>query len=245
MPVDYKKGKIYKIECQETNRVYVGSTCQPTVAARLKGHVKCNKQYKQGSGGCVSSYSILDTGNYRCTLICNFPCESKDELTAHEATWIRKYRNDCDFVCVNVGIPGRTNKEWREDNKEAIKEKEKHYYEAHKESIKQRVGQYHKDNKETIKQKSKQYRKANKEALKQKSKQYREDNKEATKQQQKEYREANKEALKQKREDNKEANTQKKSVKQDCPCGSTYSQSDKSRHEKTKKHQAYLSTVGK
>ena len=234
MPVDYKKGKIYKIECQETNRVYVGSTCQPTVAARLKGHVKCNKQYKQGSGGCVSSYSILDTGNYRCTLICNFPCESKDELTAHEATWIRKYRNDCDCVCVNVGIPGRTNKEWREDNKEAIKEKDKQCYEAHKESIKQRVGQYHKDNKETIKQRKKQYR---------------EDHKEEQKQYQKEYRKANKEALKQKskqyNEANKEANKQKKSAKQVCPCGSTYSQSDKSRHEKTKKHQAYLSTLGK
>ena len=96
------------------------------------------------------------------------------------------------------------------------------------------MGQYHKDNKETIKQRKKQYR---------------EDHKEEQKQYQKEYRKANKEALKQKskqyNEANKEANKQKKSAKQVCPCGSTYSQSDKSRHKKTKKHQAYLSTLGK
>jgi hypothetical protein len=205
MPVDYKKGKIYKIECQETNRVYVGSTCQPTVAARLKGHVKCNKQYKQGSGGCVSSYSILDTGNYRCTLICNFPCESKDELTAHEATWIRKYQNDCDYVCVNKCIPGRT------------------------------LTQYYKDNKESIYQKVKQRREDNKEALIQYRKQYYELNKEACLQNNKQYNEDNKDAIKQKR-----------NVKHVCQCGGTYSQSHKSCHKKTKKHQAYLlSTLDK
>ena len=36
---DYKLGKIYKIECQITGEVYVGSTCEPTLARRLANHV--------------------------------------------------------------------------------------------------------------------------------------------------------------------------------------------------------------
>ena len=32
---DYSKGKIYKIVCNVTGLVYVGSTCEPTLARRL------------------------------------------------------------------------------------------------------------------------------------------------------------------------------------------------------------------
>jgi hypothetical protein len=148
MPVDYQKGKIYKIECLETNRVYIGSTCQPTVASRLKGHVKDNKKYKQGKSHYITSFDILDTGNYQCLLICNFPCNSKDELTAHEAIWIKKYMTDNDYVCVNKCMPGRTKKQWREDNKDSLNQKNKQYREDNKESINQKQKQYRDNNKD-------------------------------------------------------------------------------------------------
>ena len=77
-----------KLNAMKTNRVYVGSTCQPTVAHRPKSHVQDNKRHKLGKRACVTAHSILDTGDYRCTLICKFPCGSKDELTAHEAIWM-------------------------------------------------------------------------------------------------------------------------------------------------------------
>ena len=122
---DYKNGKIYKIECQETNRIYIGSTCQPTVAGRLRGHANMFRRYKKGLVTYVSSFSILETGNYKCLLVCNYPCNAKDELSSKEAEYIKQYKNDDMYECVNMCIPGRTDAEYRKDNAEKIKQDDK------------------------------------------------------------------------------------------------------------------------
>ena len=56
----------------------------------------------------------------RFFLIENYPCNSRDELTAREGQIIRKYKHDCE--CVNMFIAGRTGKEYKLDNKEQIKQ---------------------------------------------------------------------------------------------------------------------------
>ena len=43
--VNYTLSKIYKIECNVTGLVYVGSTCEPTLAKRLTKHVGNYKSY--------------------------------------------------------------------------------------------------------------------------------------------------------------------------------------------------------
>ena len=121
---DYKNGKIYKIECQETNRIYIGSTCQPTVAGRLRGHVQCFQGYKKGKYSYMSSFAILETGNYKCLLVCNYPCDTKDELIAKEAEYIRQYRNDDKYECVNKCMPGRTAKEFNREYRQTEKFKD-------------------------------------------------------------------------------------------------------------------------
>ena len=45
---DYQLGKIYKIECNVTGKVYIGSTCEPILARRLAGHIKSYKRYLNG-----------------------------------------------------------------------------------------------------------------------------------------------------------------------------------------------------
>jgi predicted GIY-YIG superfamily endonuclease len=35
----YQQGKIYKIVCNETGDIYIGSTIEPTLARRLAKHV--------------------------------------------------------------------------------------------------------------------------------------------------------------------------------------------------------------
>jgi len=163
---DYKKGKIYKIECQETNRIYIGSTCQPTVAGRLRGHVYQWRDYKKGKGHSkLTSFSILETGNYKCLLVCNYPCNTKDELTAKEAEYIRQYKNDDMYDCVNICIPDRTKKEYVQDNKEKIAEYKKQYIQDNKEKITEYKKQYVQDNKEKMAEYAKQYRLDNKEKL--------------------------------------------------------------------------------
>ena len=93
--IDYQQGKIYKIECNVTGKVYIGSTCEPILARRLAGHIKNYKRYLNGKSNYVSSFDVLQNGNYDIVLIESYPCNSKDELHARE----RYHTNNID--CVN------------------------------------------------------------------------------------------------------------------------------------------------
>jgi len=83
----------------------------------------------------------------------------------------------------------------------------------------------------------KKYYENNKEKYKENNKEYYENNKEKISEQQKEYRENNKEKIKEYYENNKE----KINEKYKCECGGKYIFQNKSRHEKSLKHQKYLS----
>ena len=91
-------------------------------------------------------------------------------------------------------------------------------------------GRTDKERKEYIKEYKKEYYQENKEKIKIKSKEYRAVNKES----QKEYRAVNKDKIKEQR--NKKVN---------CECGGKYTHAVKSRHLKSKKHQAYILNVEK
>jgi hypothetical protein len=163
---DYQLGKIYQIVCLTTNERYIGSTTQKTLAERLSGHNRNFKQWKNGKFNFVSSYPILERGNYQIELIETFPCNSKDELNAREGFHIRN------IECVNKRIAGRTDKEgmkaYREANKEAIAEKAKVYRETNKETIAKNL----KATKEKRLEKAKEYYEANKETIKERNKAY-------------------------------------------------------------------------
>lgn len=115
---NYALGKVYKIT--GGGLIYIGSTCEPTLARRLAGHVG---SYKQGKS--ISSSMIIETGQYEITLIELYPCSSKDELHSRERFHIEQN------VCVNKAMPGRGRKEslivavkkWRKNNPDAYKAK--------------------------------------------------------------------------------------------------------------------------
>jgi hypothetical protein len=69
-------------------------------------------------------------------LIENYPCESKKELEQREAWYIREN------PCVNQCIPGRTGKEWRDENRERLKPYHKEYRENHREKSKEYAREY-------------------------------------------------------------------------------------------------------
>ena len=94
--VNYKLGKIYRLECNETGLIYVGSTAEPTLAKRLTKHVGNYKHYLKGKARFCSSFNILANKNYVIILIEKYPCSSRDELVARE----RYYTNEID--CVNI-----------------------------------------------------------------------------------------------------------------------------------------------
>jgi len=97
--------------------------------------------------------------------------------------------------------------------------------------------------KEEKKQKIKEYREKNKEQLNQKYKEWCEKNAEKLKIQKKEWNENNKDKIKKIADKYRENNKERRTQKFDCECGGTYSYTDKARHKKTKKHQAYLSSI--
>ena len=126
---DYKNGKIYKIVCNITGKVYIGSTTQ-TLSRRLTGHRANYKCFEEGKPNVVTSYQVLEQGNYDIVLIENVSCESKEELHRRERHFIET------LVCVNKLIPTRTKKEFFEAYKEEINERKKAYQILHKEEIK-------------------------------------------------------------------------------------------------------------
>jgi len=136
-------------------------------------------------------------------------CNTKEELHARERYHIEKTE------CVNLMIPGRTNNEWYEDNKEIIAQYKKEYYEKNKEKLKQQMKKYQEENKELYAQTSKVYREKNKEKLALHGKEY--------------------------YEKNKDIISEKLKVKYTCECGSKLVKSSKANHQKTKKHQDFIS----
>ena len=99
--VNYQLGKIYKIVDNTNGNVYVGSTCEPTLARRLAKHVADYKRYLKTSKNYITSFIILENNDYEITLIELYACNSKDELHAREKYFIESLQ------CVNKILPIR------------------------------------------------------------------------------------------------------------------------------------------
>ena len=151
--LNYQLGKIYKIECNVTGKVYIGSTCEPTLARRLAGHITSYKRYLNGKYHYVTSFDVLQNGNYDIVLIESYPCNSKDELHARE----RYYTNNID--CVNK-VKGQGMY-----NELGIKEYKKQYHEKNKDIIHAQKKEYREKNKDKIIEKSKEYYEKNKDII--------------------------------------------------------------------------------
>ena len=133
--VNYSNGKIYKIEPiveHEEGDIYIGSTTKLYLSQRMDSHRSCYKQWKNGVQRYTSSHLLFEKyGIENCNifLIESVNANSKDELHAREKHYIKSLK------CVNKVIPSRTNKEYRNDNKEEIKIRDKKYREANLDKI--------------------------------------------------------------------------------------------------------------
>jgi hypothetical protein len=162
---DYQKAKIYRIISPSKNLIYYGSTTQ-TLSQRLTDHLKRKKYNK---GGQYTSYLVLDCEDYKIELVENYPCNNKEQLFKKEGEYIKANE------CVNKYVAGRTDKEWREDNREYLlnydRERSK---KRDKQKEKERKDTYRKNNPEKVKECQKKWNEKNKEKLKAKDKKYKE-----------------------------------------------------------------------
>ena len=145
--IDYSKGKIYKIVCNTTGLIYVGSTIQK-LCERLRGHRSHYKLYLKGKSRFYTSFDIIKNNNYEIILIENCPCNSKEELLREERKYIEK------IDCLNKIIPTRTHKEYHKEyyqnNKELLKNNAKRYYDNNTNNIKDKMKDYRELKKKTI-----------------------------------------------------------------------------------------------
>ena len=144
--VDYIKlrekldnAKIYQITDNTNNNIYIGSTCQ-SLKTRLSVHKSDYKRFLKGLYNNVKSFDVLKNGDYKIELLENCDIKTKQELLERERFYIEN--NDC----LNKNIPGRTDKEYKQYQKEYKKD----YYFNNKEKI----NDIHKEYRETNKDKA-------------------------------------------------------------------------------------------
>jgi hypothetical protein len=165
MPPNYQLSKIYKIESLSTGLIYIGSTVQP-LSKRMTGHRSNLIQFKKGNGNYMTALKVLECEDSEILLLEDFPCERKEQLLAREGEWVRKMN------CVNKNIPGRTLKQWQDENADKIKEQQRQYYNKNADKIKEQQKQYNCENANKRNEQRKLYRQKNADKLKERRKIY-------------------------------------------------------------------------
>lgn len=196
-------GKIYKIVSPNTDKIYIGSTTR-TLPQRMQKHM-CDLK-----SGLYSSKIILDAGNATIELIEVFNCDNRKQLHQREGYYMKQYEK----VCINKHIAGRTQHEYRNENKELVLSRAKKYRDTHKEQIAARDKQYRETQGDRLIEKKKQYRETHRYELNEKAKQYYQINK-------KKILEQNKENVK-------------------CECGFEVTKQHLKRHQTTSLHKRLI-----
>ena len=240
----YQSGKIYKIVCNKTNDVYIGSTIRD-LDARLKRHIS---DYERDAKRKCESYKIIKRGDYKIELVESYACNSRKELYQRETHWMNEIK------CINKCKSYRSEEEakqyyinWCNDNKERIKKNNKEYNEKNKERLKEYHRQNHIKNKDAICERVRKWQNEHKndEEYKQKRRQYREEHKEYNKNYHKAWRQENKDTIKEKNRLKylRTKHLRKPSIT--CICGGTHEDtpSKKERHDLTKKHIQYINSL--
>ncbi len=106
--VNYGNGKIYKLISNNSDKIYIGSTCQ-SLAKRKAKHKEDSIRYNNGKYHYVSSFELFNLGDVDVILLENYPCKNKEELHARERFYIEENLD----TCVNVKVPNRTKQEYR------------------------------------------------------------------------------------------------------------------------------------
>lgn len=120
----YQNSKIYKL-VSPSGLVYIGSTTS-RLSQRKSKHKNAFKRHLEHKQSFVTAFKLFeeDIDNIQIELIEMISCNTKKELLDREAYYIKT------ITCVNKSIPGRTQKQYLIDNRDAIREKKNKVHEC-------------------------------------------------------------------------------------------------------------------
>jgi hypothetical protein len=141
--IDYTKTIFYRIVCNDLNikDCYVGHTTNFT-KRKISHKSKCNKETDKVYNNYKYQF-IRDNGgwcNWSMIMIEEIQCENKLDAVRQERKFIEEYQ-----ATLNKVIPNRSDKEYREDNKNKINERAKEYNKNNKDKILNYRKQYNKE----------------------------------------------------------------------------------------------------
>lgn len=132
---DYSEGKIYLVKFKnDPLLVYVGSTKKSLNERFRKDKYRNTSLYKYIDENCDSNWN-----DWYIELYEDYPCLNRKELDRREGEIIFKFKNDSNYKCINKFIAGRTDKEWREENREYQKEYHQQNREKKSENRKEKI----------------------------------------------------------------------------------------------------------
>jgi hypothetical protein len=160
LPINYSKTIIYKIVCNDLNikDIYVGHTTD--FIRRKKEHKSSCNNVKSNKYNYIVYQTIRDNNgwdNFTMLEIEKYPCNDSNEARSRE-----RYYYELLNTSLNMIYPIRTCKEYKQDNKEILKEKNKKYIENNKEKYNIYQKQYRENNREKIAEYKKKYRESKK-----------------------------------------------------------------------------------
>ena len=142
---DYQKGCIYKLvhkEDYDNRDIYIGSTTNFKVRKNLH-KTTCNNPDNKEYDRTLYQFIRNNDGfeNWIMIQLEAFPCDGKRDIETRERYYIDLLKPN-----LNKNIPTRTDKEYRQMNKEKLAEYLKEYRETHKE----KAAEYRETHKEKI-----------------------------------------------------------------------------------------------
>ena len=186
-PINYEKTIIYQIVCKDITITdkYVGHTTNFT--NRKRDHKKNCNNIKINT----YVYTIIRQNggweNWDMIMIEEISVANVNEAKKIERHWIETLN-----ATLNKMIPGRTlpeyGKKYRENNKDALKEKHKLYDQNNKDKIKERKQLYYQNNKDKINERNKLFYENNKDKITKRHLTYYENNKDRINEQKKIYK---------------------------------------------------------
>ena len=119
---DYSNGKIYIVRNTENDSTYIGSTTQK-LSERMAQHRKTTRNIRANNYKVYRFMNDRGIDKFYIELIEYFPCNTNEELHKREGEIIREWKPD-----LNKHIAGRTVAEYKEDEAEQIRQRDRERY---------------------------------------------------------------------------------------------------------------------